>query len=376
MAATLSPGRLATVGAMRLAISCGYAGMGLGNDTLDLVQEAERLGYAQAWVAEAYGSDAPTVLAWLGGPDLDDRARGRRHADPGAHPGDDGDDRRDARHPVRRAVPPRARGVRAAGERGLARGAVRGAAGPHPRVRRDRADGAAPRAGDATPGDALHAAAARRAGQGAAAHHPARRAPTCRSTSRRSGRATCAWPARSPTAGSASSSRPSTRPTSSPRCGPGARRWAPVADGDPMAGFDVVATVPVVVTDDLEAARAAVAGYTALYIGGMGSREQNFYNRARPAHGLRRGRRRDPGPLPRRPSARRGGCRAVRPRRLHRPDRAPGADRRADRPLRRRRGHHAQRRALRARPRRSGPGCCARWRTRWPRWPETRRACT
>ena len=50
---------LATVGAMRLAISCGYAGMGLGNDTLDLVQEAERLGYAQAWVAEAYGSDAP-----------------------------------------------------------------------------------------------------------------------------------------------------------------------------------------------------------------------------------------------------------------------------------------------------------------------------
>ena len=53
---------LATVGAMRLAISCGYAGMGLGNDTLDLVREAERLGYAQAWVAEAYGSDAPTVL--------------------------------------------------------------------------------------------------------------------------------------------------------------------------------------------------------------------------------------------------------------------------------------------------------------------------
>jgi alkanesulfonate monooxygenase SsuD/methylene tetrahydromethanopterin reductase-like flavin-dependent oxidoreductase (luciferase family) len=50
---------------MRLAITCGYAGMGLGSDTLELVQEAERLGYAQAWVAEAYGSDAPTVLAWL-----------------------------------------------------------------------------------------------------------------------------------------------------------------------------------------------------------------------------------------------------------------------------------------------------------------------
>ena len=49
--------------------------------------------------------------------------------------------------------------------------------------------------------------------------------------------------------------------------------------GDPMDGFDIVATVPVVVTEDLEAARAAVAPYTALYIGGMGSREQNFYNR-------------------------------------------------------------------------------------------------
>ena len=47
---------------------------------------------------------------------------------------------------------------------------------------------------------------------------------------------------------------------------------------DPMHGFDVVATVPVVVTDDLGAGRAAVADYTALYIGGMGSREQNFYN--------------------------------------------------------------------------------------------------
>ncbi|MGI9092448.1 MAG: LLM class F420-dependent oxidoreductase [Mycobacteriales bacterium] len=32
---------------------------------LELTREAERLGYAVVWVAEAYGSDAPTVLAWL-----------------------------------------------------------------------------------------------------------------------------------------------------------------------------------------------------------------------------------------------------------------------------------------------------------------------
>jgi F420-dependent oxidoreductase-like protein len=34
-------------------------------DQLQVVQEAERLGYDSVWAAEAYGSDAATVLAWL-----------------------------------------------------------------------------------------------------------------------------------------------------------------------------------------------------------------------------------------------------------------------------------------------------------------------
>jgi F420-dependent oxidoreductase-like protein len=34
-------------------------------DQLAVVQEAERLGYDSVWAAEAYGSDAATVLAWL-----------------------------------------------------------------------------------------------------------------------------------------------------------------------------------------------------------------------------------------------------------------------------------------------------------------------
>jgi alkanesulfonate monooxygenase SsuD/methylene tetrahydromethanopterin reductase-like flavin-dependent oxidoreductase (luciferase family) len=34
-------------------------------DELDLVREAEALGFDSVWVAEAYGSDAATVLAWL-----------------------------------------------------------------------------------------------------------------------------------------------------------------------------------------------------------------------------------------------------------------------------------------------------------------------
>lgn len=56
-----------------------------------------------------------------------------------------------------------------------------------------------------------------------------------------------------------------------------------------LAGFDIVPTVPVVLTDlgdpDLAAALAAVRNYCALYIGGMGSRDQNFYN----AHAVRIG---------------------------------------------------------------------------------------
>ncbi len=48
--------------------------------------------------------------------------------------------------------------------------------------------------------------------------------------------------------------------------------------GKTMAGFDVVPTVPVVIGDDLEACAAPLRAYASLYIGGMGSREQNFYN--------------------------------------------------------------------------------------------------
>ena len=45
-----------------------------------------------------------------------------------------------------------------------------------------------------------------------------------------------------------------------------------------MEGFDVVPTVPVVIGDDLEACAGPVRAYSALYIGGMGSRDKNFYN--------------------------------------------------------------------------------------------------
>jgi F420-dependent oxidoreductase-like protein len=48
--------------------------------------------------------------------------------------------------------------------------------------------------------------------------------------------------------------------------------------GKTMDGFDVVPSVPVVVGDDVASCAELVRWYAALYIGGMGSREQNFYN--------------------------------------------------------------------------------------------------
>ena len=50
---------------MELGVNLGYWGAGNDADNLTLAQEADRLGYAVAWVAEAYGSDAPTVLAFV-----------------------------------------------------------------------------------------------------------------------------------------------------------------------------------------------------------------------------------------------------------------------------------------------------------------------
>ncbi|WP_052849868.1 LLM class F420-dependent oxidoreductase [Streptomyces avicenniae] len=50
---------------MRLGVNLGYWGAGLDADNLEVAREADRLGYAVCWAAEAYGSDAPTVLAWV-----------------------------------------------------------------------------------------------------------------------------------------------------------------------------------------------------------------------------------------------------------------------------------------------------------------------
>ena len=258
---------------MRLAISCGYAGMGLGTDTLDLVREAERLGYAQAWVAEAYGSDAPTVLAWLAGQTstiglgagvmqipartpamtamtaatLDTLSGGRFHLGLGVS----GPQVSEGWHGVRFAAPlARTREYVEIVRMALRREQVP-TTGEHFTLPLPDGPGKALRLTIRPPRD--RPADLPRGGR------PAEPAAGRRDRGRLARR---------------SSSPPSTRPSSSAACARGASRRgrdpgrlrhradrAGRGRGRPRG----------------RAARSA--GYTALYIGGMGSREQNFYNR-------------------------------------------------------------------------------------------------
>ncbi len=50
---------------MRLGLMVGYSGAQVSLD-MDLIREAERLGFDSVWTAEAWGSDAVSPLAWVG----------------------------------------------------------------------------------------------------------------------------------------------------------------------------------------------------------------------------------------------------------------------------------------------------------------------
>lgn len=50
---------------MRLGLMAGYSGARI-QLPMDLILEADRLGYYAVWTSEAYGSDAITPLAWIG----------------------------------------------------------------------------------------------------------------------------------------------------------------------------------------------------------------------------------------------------------------------------------------------------------------------
>ncbi len=59
---------------------------------------------------------------------------------------------------------------------------------------------------------------------------------------------------------------------------PLAEGFARAGGGKSLAGFAVAPFVPIRVGEDLDACRAPIKRYLALYIGGMGARGRNFYN--------------------------------------------------------------------------------------------------
>ena len=99
---------------MKLGLHAGYWGLGItGDEQLDMAKEADNLGYDSIWAAEAYGSDAATVLAWIAANTDQGEGRLRHLPDAGAHARDDRHDRGNARQHLRREVRARARHLRA-----------------------------------------------------------------------------------------------------------------------------------------------------------------------------------------------------------------------------------------------------------------------
>lgn len=256
---------------MKLGINLGYWGAGNDADNLVLAQEADRLGYAVVWAAEAYGSDAATILTWIAAhteridvgsaifqipartpamtamtaATLDTLSGGRFRLGLGVS----GPQVSEGWHGVRFDRPlARTREYVAIVRDALARKTVRAEGEfftlPLP-------DG---------PGKALKLTV-----------HPVREriplylAAVGPRNLELAGEIADGWLAIFFSAAYAAES------------------LAHIAAGRARAGltmdgFDVVPTVPVVVGDDVATCADAVRPYAALYVGGMGSREKNFYN--------------------------------------------------------------------------------------------------
>ena len=256
---------------MRLGLNLGYWGAGNDAANLALAREADRLGFAAVWAAEAWGSDAVSVLSWLAAhtervdvgsaimqipartpamtamtaATLDALSGGRFRLGLGVS----GPQVSEGWHGVRFDKPlGRTREYVDIVRMALRRETVR-YSGKHYRL--PLPDG---------PGKALKLIV-----------HPVRaRIPVYLAA---------VGPRNVELAGEIADGWLAL--FFSPRHGP--ELLAPAGAGRakaglPLAGFDIVPTVPLSVGPDLEACAEPVRDYAALYVGGMGSREQNFYN--------------------------------------------------------------------------------------------------
>jgi F420-dependent oxidoreductase-like protein len=261
---------------MRLGLNLGYWGAGNDAENLALAVEADRLGYAVCWAAEAYGSDAVTVLAWV--------AAQTRRIDVGSAV---------LQIPART---PAMTAMTAATLDALSGGRFRlglGVSGPQVSegwhgVRFDK-----PLERTREYVDIVRMALARETVAYEGTHfrlplpdgpgkplklivHPVRPqiplylAATGPKNLALTGEIADGWLA---IFFSPEHAALSLDPIRSARASAGRG-----AAESPLEGFDVVSSTPVSVADDVAAAADPLRGYAALYVGGMGSREQNFYN--------------------------------------------------------------------------------------------------
>lgn len=265
---------------MQLGIHIGYWGLGFTvEEQLQLVQEAERLGYDSVWAAEAYGSDAATVLAWL--------AAGTTTINLGSAI---------FQIPARSAA---MTAMTAATLDQLSNGRMRlgiGASGPQV------AEGwHGQRYGRMLQRTREYVAVVRMAlaRERVEFHGETLELPLPDGPGKALKLTIAPVQERIPVYLAAIG------PKNTALAGEIADGWIPtlfspehVADarahleegaaraGRSLDGFDIAPTVNVSITDDLELARNAMRPYLALYIGGMGSREQNFYNRLAQRYGF------------------------------------------------------------------------------------------
>ena len=256
---------------MRLALNLGYlSGRADPAEVLALTRHAERLGFAAVWAAEAYSSDSPSILAWLAGQTssidlgsavmqiparspamtamtaatLDLLSGGRFRLGLGVS----GPQVSEGWHGVRFAAPlARTRAYVEVVRSALARETVRHGGPHHPLPLPDG------------PGKALRLGL-----RPVREHVPLYLAAVGPKNLELAGEVADGWLAVFFDPSSADEQL-------------GHLRAGRAHVGLGLDGFDVVPTVPLSVGPDPEACADPVRAYAALYIGGMGSREHNFY---------------------------------------------------------------------------------------------------
>jgi F420-dependent oxidoreductase-like protein len=257
---------------VKLGVHIGYWGLGLSSeDQLEIVQEAERLGYDSVWTAEAYGSDAATILGWIAGQTDRIRIGSAIFQMPGRSPamtamtaatldqlsggrmilgiGSSGPQVAEGWHGQRFAKQlQRTREYVAVVRKALARERVEFHGET---LELPLPDG---------PGKALKLTIAP-----VQERIPIYLAAIGPNNTRLAGEIADGW---IPTLFS-----PEHVAEFRPLLEEGAAR-----SGRSLDGFDIAPTVQVFVTDDLRSARDAMRPFLALYVGGMGSRDKNFYN--------------------------------------------------------------------------------------------------